>query len=100
MNTYRIVRQQPLTKEQVLSGITSNPKEVLLAGISAEAPGYKFAPEFELKTIQLQRRTYYNEHCTEVTDWCFNVTETESNGSECLWNYRIEEESTSQIQKH
>lgn len=81
MNTelYRIVKQIP--------GEVSA-KEVLMSGISADEADYRFKPVFELKLIRDQRVAYHNELCTEVTDWCFNVTEKNSN--DVMMNYSIE----------
>jgi hypothetical protein len=88
MKTFRIIRQVPNV---------SDSKEVLMSGISnGDEEGYNFKPNFELKLIQQQRITYYNDICTEVKDWCFNVTSKKSDNDfdcgEVLMNYRIEEE--------
>jgi hypothetical protein len=81
--TYRIVR---FTSEQ-------SDKEILMSGITdGKGEGFNFRPTFELEVIRSQRETYHSEHCTDVRDWVFNVTENENNSSKVLMVYLIEQE--------
>lgn len=98
MTTYRIVKFQPLTKEMVECGIQVE-KEVLMSGLQGEDENFKFRPTFELKLIREQRKTYYNEHCTEVENWVFNVCSHNSDGGDILFCYHIEEETPDTIRE-
>lgn len=84
MKTYSIICFAPGNKVNA---------DILMSGISETSEGFRFRPEFELKVIQSQRKTYYNENCTEVKDWCFNVTEGATGGGKVYFCYAIVEEN-------